>query len=96
MKSSISTHLNVLLQWKYPVLLVKVKSHTGCFVNERADELTEWGYGETVQEVCSAPQKYGPPWLKVQQHVRVLAAHCAQCQKPLPGDSAPNWSLLKK
>ena len=61
-------------------------------MNERADELAEKGYGEAL-EVCSAPQKYGSLWLKVQQHVRALAS---QCQKPLPRDSAPNRSLLKK
>ena len=85
--------LNVLRQWQYPVRLVKVKSHTGCLMNERADEQAELGYSETAQEVCSAPQKYGSLWLKVQPHVRALAA---QCQKPLPRDSAPNRSLLKK
>ena len=62
-------------------------------MNERADELAERGYGEDVQEVCSAPQKYGSFWLKVQPHVRALAE---QCQKPLPRDSAPNRSLLKR
>ena len=51
------------------------------------------GRSETIQEVCSAPQKYGSLWLKVQQHVRVLAA---QCTKPLPRDNTQNWSLLKK
>ncbi len=72
---------------------MKVKSHKGCLTNERADELVALGYSETAQEVCSAPQKYGSLWLKVQLHVRALAA---QCQKPLPRDSAPNWSLLRK
>ena len=35
--------LNVLRQWQYPVRLVKVKSHTGCLMNERADEQAELG-----------------------------------------------------
>ena len=85
--------LRALRHWQHPVKLVKVKSHTGCLMNERADELAERGYGEDVQEVCSAPQKYGSFWLKVQPHVRALAE---QCQKPLPRDSAPNRSLLKR
>ena len=62
-------------------------------MNERADELAERGYCEDIQEVCSGPQKYGSLWLKVQPNVRAFAA---QCQKPLPRDSAPNRSLLKR
>ena len=85
--------LCALRQWQYPVRLVKIKSHTGCLMNERADELAERGYCEDALEVCSAPQKYGSLWLKVQPHVRNLAA---QCQTPLPRDSAPNRSLLKR
>jgi hypothetical protein len=85
--------LCALRQSQYPVLLVKVKSHTGCLMNERTDELAERGYCEDAQEVCSAPQKYGSLWLKVEQHVRALAT---QCQTPLPRDSAPIRSLLKR
>ncbi len=36
--------LCALRQWQYPVRLVKVKSHTGRLMNERADELAERGY----------------------------------------------------
>jgi hypothetical protein len=49
-------------------------------MNERADGLVERSYEESVREVCSAPQKYGSLWLKVQPHVRTLAA---QHQKSL-------------
>ncbi len=35
----------MLRQWQQPVWLVKVKRHTGCHMNERADE--------KVLEVCS-------------------------------------------
>ena len=35
--------LNVLRHWQYPVLLVKVKSHTGCLMTERADKQAELG-----------------------------------------------------
>jgi hypothetical protein len=51
------------------------------------------GNSWTVQEVCSAPQKYGSLWLRVQPHVRALNT---QCQKPRARDGAPNRSLLKK
>ncbi len=66
---------------------------SGCLMNERADRLVERGYDESVQEVCSAPQKYGSLWLRVHLHFRTLAA---QHQNPLPRDSAPNGNLLKK
>jgi hypothetical protein len=85
--------LNAQRQWQYPVRLVKVKSHTGCLLNERADELAERCYSDDAQEVCLAPQKHGSTWLKAQLHLRRLAA---QCQKQLPRDSAPNRNLLKK
>lgn len=52
--------LCALRQWQHPVRLVKVKSHTGCLMNERADELAERGYGENVQEVCSALRSMVP------------------------------------
>ena len=87
--------LNVLRQRQRPLRLVKVKSHTGFLVITRADELAEVGYSQTVQEVFSAPQKYGSLWLKVQQHFKFCAL-AAQCQKLLPTDSAPYQSLLKK
>jgi hypothetical protein len=54
-------HFNVLFpllcalrQWQYHALLVKVKSHTWCRMNEKADELAERGYCEDSPEVCSA------------------------------------------
>jgi len=68
--------LQALHQWQHPVRLMKVKSRSGCLMNERVDDLAERGYSDGVQEVCPAPQKYGSLWLKVQPHVRVLAAQC--------------------
>jgi ribonuclease HI len=52
--------LRVLRQWQFSVLLVKVKSHTGCLLNERADGLAERGYDENAHEVCSAPEVWIP------------------------------------
>jgi hypothetical protein len=51
--------LEVFRQWPHPVRLVKVKSHTGCLMNKKADEQAELGYDDAAQEVCQAPQKFG-------------------------------------
>ena len=83
--------LEVLRQWPHPVRLVKVKSHTGCLLNERADELAELGRQAENPEICPGPQKYGSFWLRIRPVVR----ECAEkLSKPLPRDSAPNRSLL--
>ena len=84
--------LEVLRQWPHPVRLVKVKSHTGCLMNEMADEQAELGYDDAAQEVCQAPQKFGSLALRTRQHVRELAQ---KCKKELPRDSAPNRKILK-
>ncbi len=74
------------------ITLLKVKSHTGCLLNERADELAELGHAAEGPEICPGPQKYGSFWLGVRQETRRLAKACA---KPLPLESAPNQSLLE-
>ncbi len=42
------------------VTLVKIKSHTGCLMNdsERADEQAELGRKAEGPEICQGPQKY--------------------------------------
>ncbi len=85
--------LHELRRRKGPVLLVKVKSHTGCLLNERADEWAERGYHAEPPEICPGPRKYGSVWLGARSHVRASAA---QLGKPLPRDSAPNHHLLHK
>jgi hypothetical protein len=74
------------------VTLVKIKSHSGCLMNELADEQAELGR-MTEHEICPAPQKYGSFWLRVRPAVRELAESSGN---PLPRDSAPNRSLLEK
>ena len=69
------------------------QSHTGCLLNERADELAELGSTAEGPEICPGPQKYGSFWLRVRPETRLLAEECG---KPLPRDSAPNRSLLEK
>ena len=85
--------LDELRRWLGPLRLVKVKSHTGCLLNERADVYAERGYREETPEICPGPRKLGSVWLGVRPHVR---ASTAQSGKSLPRDSAPNHSLLKK
>ena len=84
--------LQDLRQWLGRVTLVKVISHSGCLLNERADELAELGRQTENPEICPGPQKYGPFWLRIRPVVR----ECAEkFSKPLPRDSAPNHSLLE-
>ena len=85
--------LDELRRWLGPLRLVKVKSHTGCLLNERADEYAEHGCREETPEICPGPRKLGSVWLGVRPHVR---ASTAQSGKSLPRDSAPNHSLLKR
>ena len=85
--------LDELRQWTGNITLLKVKSHTGCLLNERADELAELGRTADGPEICPGPQKYGSFWLRVRPETRRLAEECG---KPLPRDSAPNRSLLEK
>ena len=82
-----------LRTWAGKITLVKVKSHSGCLLNERADEYAERGRMEEEPVLCSGPQKYGSFWLRVRPSTRECAEHCG---KPLPRDSAPNASIIKK
>ncbi len=58
--------LQELLQWLRSVTMLKVKSHTGCLLNERADELAELGRQAENPEMCPGSQKYGSFWLQIQ------------------------------
>ncbi len=71
--------------------LLNVKSHTGCLLNECADELAELGRQAETLEICPGPPKYGSFWLRIRPAVREYAE---KCSKSLPRDSAPNRSLL--
>ena len=82
-----------LRQWSGTVTLVKIKSHTGCLLNERADEQAGLGRIAEGPEICPGPQKYGSFWLRVRPDTREFTEKCGM---PLPRDSAPNRSLLTK
>jgi ribonuclease HI len=51
--------LDELRRRKCSVRLVKVKSHTGCLLNERADEWAARGFHTEPPEICPGPRKYG-------------------------------------
>jgi hypothetical protein len=78
--------LHELRQWLGNVTLVKIKSHTGCLMNERADEQEELGRMAEGPAICPCPQKYGSFWLRVRPAVREIADSSG---KTLPRDSAP-------
>ncbi len=82
-----------LRQWSGDLVLMKIKSHTGCLLNERADEYAELGRSAEGPELCSGPQKYGSLWLRVKPFVLEFAQ---KRKKSLPRDSAPNKSLIAK
>jgi ribonuclease HI len=85
--------LQELRQWSCKVTLVKVKSHTGCLLNERADELAELGRQADNPEICPGPQNYGSFWLRIRLAVLEYADNYSK-SLPRPRDSAPNRSLL--
>lgn len=85
--------LEELRQWTGNITLLKVKSHTGCLLNERADELAERGRTADGPEICPGPQKYGSLWLRVRPETRRFATEYG---KIMPRDSAPNRSILEK
>ena len=82
-----------LRRWAGKITLVKIKSHTGCLMNERADEFAELGRAREDPVLCAGPQKYGSFWLRIRPSIREFATACG---KPLPRDSAPNSSIIKK
>ena len=82
-----------LRKWSGSIRLVKVKSHSGCLLNERADEEAEKGRAAEGPELCPGPNKYGALWLRIRPCTREFAETCGQ---RLPRDSAPNVSIIKK
>jgi hypothetical protein len=51
--------LHELWQSVGKVVLVKVKSHTGCLLYEQADKLDELGCASEEPTLCPGPNKYG-------------------------------------
>ena len=84
-----------LRAWPGTVLLVKIKSHAGCLLNERADALADLGAASDEEQIFPGPSKYGTLWLRsrVSWRDRVRSE---QLPHILPRDSAPNKSILKQ
>jgi hypothetical protein len=57
--------LGVLRQWPLPVRLVKVKSHSGCLLNDRSDEQADLGYTLETPDAFLGPQKFASLTLRV-------------------------------
>ena len=75
--------------------LVKVKSHAGCQLNERADELADQGRASDEEPVLPGPQKYGSLLLRVRTSMRnLLVLEDENMGHRLPRDGAPNEALL--
>ena len=83
-----------LRQWSEQLTLVKVKSHTGCQLNEMADELADAGCASADDPICPGPQKYGSLLLRVRASLRNQIAE-EKTGHLLPRDGAPNKALLK-
>ena len=83
-----------LRQWPQQVTLVKVKSHSGCQLNEMADELADLGCASEEEPICPGPQKYGSLLLRVRSSTR-QQIESEETGHLLPRDGAPNKALLK-
>ena len=86
--------LQELRQWTQQLTLVKVKSHSGCQLNEMADELADMGCASEEEPVCPGPQKYGSLLLRIRPSVREQIDG-ENTGHSLPRDEAPNKALLK-
>ena len=86
--------LTELRTWPGSVLLVKVKSHAGCLLNERADELAERGLSSQDEQLSPGPSKYGTLWLRIRSSWR-RRVQSEQIHHVVPRDNAPNKSIIK-
>jgi hypothetical protein len=79
--------LKALRQWPSQVRLVKIKSHTGCLLNERSDEQVEIGYSTEDPNSFPGPQKFASLSIRARSQLRTSAR---ECKISIPRDSAPN------
>ncbi len=84
--------LKALRQWPFQVRLVKIKSHTGCLLNEHSDEQVEIGYSADDPKAFPGPQKFASLSIRTRSQVRNSAR---ECKISIPRDSAPNHKILK-
>jgi hypothetical protein len=86
--------LKELRLWPGTVLLMKIKSHAGCLLNEQADALAEMGV--TIHEqIFPGPSKYGIIWLRIRESWR-NRVRSEQLYHILHRDTASKKSILKQ
>jgi hypothetical protein len=71
--------------------MMKVKGHSGCLLNERADEHADYDRIAEGPKLCPGPKKHSFLWLRVTPIVREYAD---QCKKQLPRYNVPKKHLL--
>ena len=87
--------LQVMREWTTELVLVKVKSHAGCYHNEMADECADAGCVLDDAPLFSGPQKYGTLHLRLQPSLHTLVEK-EHLRATLPRDGAPNASILRQ
>ena len=87
--------INKLRKWTKKVILVKVKSHAGCFLNELADERAERGRLSDADPIFPGPTKYGSLQLRIQTSLRTQVTD-DKLGVTLPRDEAPNKQILRR
>ena len=87
--------LRLLRSWTAAVVLVKVKSHSGCYHNDRADECASLGCESDSPQLFPGPQKYGTLLLRIQPTLRHLVSE-ERARPALPSDNVPNKKLLQQ
>ena len=75
--------------------LVKVKSHSGCYLNDKADECSSLGCASDSPVLFPGPQKYGTLQLRVQPTLRHIVSE-ERIRAALPSDNVPNKKLLQQ
>ena len=81
--------------WSKKVILIKVKSHDGCFLNEMADKRVEKGHLQVsdAAPIFPGPNKYG----SLQLHMKAsFRAQVLEDKLPLPSDEALNKQILRQ
>ena len=87
--------LRLLRSWTHALTLIKIKSHSGCYLNERADECASRGCASEDQQLHPGPQKYGILHLRIQPSLRRLILE-EGARARLPADNVPNKSILRQ
>ena len=87
--------LKILREWPKELVLHKVKSHSGCYHNDMADELADAGVALDEPPCFAGPNKYGVLQLRIKPAIRALMS-MERVRAALPPDIAPNKSILKK